>query len=442
MGPRDMHAFVSLGSNLGHRANHLRSALALLRRHPLISVERHSWLYESAPQGLKAQPSFLNAGVLLHTRLSPLELLDELQSIERQLGRVRSGPRFGPRTIDLDILMLEHRVIRHERLEVPHPRLVEREFALRLLCDLDSNLKHPVQNQSVSELLGRVKGQGVRRVFAGGPGDSVWGVGNRTLVMGILNATPDSFSDSFSDGFLDQVAEMVEDQVDAIDVGGYSTRPGADLVSEEEENSRVIPVIRSIRKHFPEIAISIDTFRAPVARSAVAAGANMVNDVSGGYLDPDMHGTVAALKVPYVFMHMRGDPKSMSTLTDYGKDGVVQGVHFELHQKLESAVSDGVPSWDLIQDPGLGFAKSPAQSLVLLKHLNAATLSGIPVLLGPSRKRFIDHILASKHEPKNRDVASGAICASMCSRDSVFMVRMHNVKIAVESCKVAYAIRS
>jgi dihydropteroate synthase len=209
------------------------------------------------------------------------------------------------------------------------------------------------------------------------------------LVMGILNVTPDSFYDGgkyFSEKeALNQAEKMILQGADILDIGGYSTRPNASDISEETEISRVIPAILAIKKAFPEVLLSIDTFRATVARRAVEAGANIVNDISGGQLDPQMFETVASLQVPYVLMHSRGNPQTMSQLCHY-ENILLEILHF-FEERIQKLHILGVK--DIILDLGFGFAKTSEQNFYLLKHLSYFKTLNKPILVGISRKSMI-----------------------------------------------------
>src|SRR6478609_9525025 len=208
-------------------------------------------------------------------------------------------------------------------------------------------------------------------------------------VMGILNVTPDSFFDGsrYTDvsQALKQTEKMIEEGATFIDVGGYSSRPGATDISPEEELKRVIPVIQSISKSFPEIAISIDTFRASVAKAAINEGAGLINDISGGELDSGLFQTVSELQVPYVLMHMRGTPQTMTQLNQY--ENLVKEITDYFHQKIYQLQNLGVK--DIIIDPGFGFAKNIDQNFQLLNHFDYLKILGKPILAGLSRKSMI-----------------------------------------------------
>ena len=212
-------------------------------------------------------------------------------------------------------------------------------------------------------------------------------------IMGILNCTPDSFYDGgqFKSKILilNQVEKMLLEGATFIDVGAYSSKPGADFVSETEELDRLLPVIVLILKHFPNTILSIDTFRSNVAKQAVELGAALINDISAGSLDTQMMQTVANLNVPYIMMHMRGTPQTMQTLTDY--DNLLKDILFYFSEKIALAKSFGIN--DIIIDPGFGFAKTLPQNYQLLDNLEIFKFLELPILAGISRKSMIYKIL-------------------------------------------------
>jgi dihydropteroate synthase len=251
----------------------------------------------------------------------------------------------------------------------------------------------------------------------------------RTLVMGVINVTPDSFSDGGL--FLDSkvaiahAQQMLLDGVDIIDIGGESTRPGSERISAQEEMDRVLPVISEMAK--TDAILSIDTMRAEVAKAAMSAGAHMINDVSGGKADPEMLPYVATLDVPYVLMHWRGPSNIMNTLTNY--DDVVRDVTMEIHAQVEVAVTAGISRDRIVIDPGIGFAKTVEQNWPILKHLDALDELGLPILMGASRKKFLGELLARNGEARvteERESATTAISTLMALRQT-WAVRVHDV---------------
>jgi dihydropteroate synthase len=257
--------------------------------------------------------------------------------------------------------------------------------------------------------------------------------------MGILNVTPDSFSDGGEcdrlDTAIDRARDMIAAGADILDLGGQSTRPGADEVGVELECDRVIPVITAIRAE-SDIPISIDTYHSAVARAAIAAGANLVNDVTGGQGDPAMLTTIADLGVAACLMHMRGTPKTMQSLTQY--DDVVTDVAEALGHCRDQAQQAGIDRDRLILDPGIGFAKTHNQNLTLLRRLAELRQLGYPLLLGVSRKSFIGTLL-DRPDPKQRIWGTGAAC-SACIAAGADILRVHDVAEMRDVSRVADAI--
>jgi dihydropteroate synthase len=260
----------------------------------------------------------------------------------------------------------------------------------------------------------------------------------RTHVMGILNVTPDSFSDGGRFADPDRAAargvEMAEEGADIIDVGGESTRPHADPVGLEEELERVIPVVKRLAAEL-EVPVSIDTRKHDVARAALEAGASIVNDVSAGG-DPAMFGEVARAGAGMVLMHMRGDPATMNDLTEY-RD-VVADVGRYLDERVTQAVDQGI-EWDrLAVDPGLGFAKTSDQSLVLMREIGSFASLGRPVLVGPSRKSFVGNVLGTEADDRLEGTA-GAVAWLVAN--GAHVVRVHDVQPMVRVVRMVDAIR-
>lgn len=260
-----------------------------------------------------------------------------------------------------------------------------------------------------------------------------------TLVMGIVNVTPDSFSDGGR--WFDPAAaiahgrELVAAGAAIVDVGGESTRPGANRVSEHEELTRVLPVVEALAAD--GVAVSVDTMRSSVARACVKAGASIVNDVSGGLADDEMAPTVADLGVDFVLMHWRGHSRSMQQLTDYGD--VVGDVASELASQRDRAVAAGVQRERIILDPGIGFSKTGQHNWELLRHLDALQALGHRLLVGVSRKRFLGDLLGAR-EASGRDIATAAVSA-WCALQGVWGVRTHEVTGQLDAIAVAQRLR-
>jgi dihydropteroate synthase len=260
----------------------------------------------------------------------------------------------------------------------------------------------------------------------------------RPQVMGILNITPDSFSDGgvhFEQSKAVHAAlQMEQDGATIIDVGGESTRPGAEPLAAQVELDRVLPVIEQIRRR-SAVAISIDTRKAAVAEEAIAAGANLVNDVSALRYSAGMAAVVAKSGVPIILMHMRGEPATMQQFTDY--DDVVTDVARELSSMIDAAVAAGVDRKNILVDPGIGFAKTFAQNLELLARAHELTALG-PVVIGASRKAFIGHLTGRDSGPERALGSLAAVAAAQ--RAGAAIVRVHDVRATVDFLKVWMAI--
>ncbi|GAA5843785.1 hypothetical protein JCM3766R1_000541 [Sporobolomyces carnicolor] len=467
--PEGRHtALLGLGTNLGDRVGNLSNALGKLQELAKGSVKviSTSFLYESEAMYHEEQARFLNAAIEIDTSLSPSALLDTLKDVEANLGRDFTTFRNGPRVIDLDLLLYDDAVYerpaasKHDNrwLKVPHQSIQEREFVLRPLADLAPARRHPVTGLALFEHLENLMQQTrstVHRVFPLCP-RTVFpysrdlqlpcaSTTTRTLLMSIINTTPDSFSDG---GLYNSVSSAVSScrshisaGADILDIGGMSTRPGASDVTEEEEIARVVPLIKALRtEHGFATPISIDTFRPNVARAAVNAGANIINDVHGGR-EEGMLEVMRELGVPVVLMHSRGDSKSMTGLTDYGAEGVVKAVRKEMEEMVEAALSAGLARWNIILDPGIGFAKTSQQNHVLLRHLDSLfseseLLKEFPVLVGLSRKKF----LSPDKDARDRVIETAVGVTATVASGRCEIARIHDTKEMKDVVQVADAI--
>ncbi|KAI4244122.1 MAG: hypothetical protein L6R40_003106 [Gallowayella cf. fulva] len=411
-------AFIALGSNIGDRLAMIDQACSELTRRGL-KVRHTSSLYETEAMYKTDQQRFVNGVCEIETTLPPLELLDQLKDIEKSLGRVKTVQN-GPRSIDLDILLYDDQIVNEERLQIPHPRISEREFVLRPLCDLipKSFLPQPnilvdfsVQLSSLPPSSVPISPLTPLTRFTSLPSTSQPSQiltstlpTRKTHLMAILNLTPDSFS---KDGkhtptftpssLLPQLHSLLQNQISILDIGGQSTRPHATPLSAKEELARVLPTVKFIRQDpaFKNILLSIDTYHSSVARACIEAGADIVNDVSGGLMDKNMFATVAELGCTYILMHMRGTPETMNTLTDY-PNGIIDGVASELDDRVNKAMEAGVRRWRIILDPGIGFAKTADQNLEILRKLpelrDWEAIRGLPWCVGVSRKGFVGKV--------------------------------------------------
>lgn len=256
-------------------------------------------------------------------------------------------------------------------------------------------------------------------------------------VMGILNITPDSFYDGGKHqnekDVLNHVEKMLVNGATFVDIGGYSSKPNAEHITADEELQRLLPIIHSILKKFPETLLSIDTFRSQVAKHCIEAGAALINDISAGNLDENMLQTVADLKVPYIMMHMKGTPQNMMKQTTY--NNVIKDVLFYFSERLAAAKQLGII--DIIIDPGFGFAKTQEQNFELLNHLELFKMIEKPLLVGISRKSMIYKTLQNTPD----DALNGTtVLNTIALQKGASIVRVHDVKEAVESIKLVEAL--
>lgn len=256
--------------------------------------------------------------------------------------------------------------------------------------------------------------------------------------MGILNVTPNSFYDGGKhkeiNSIIHQVDKMLSEGADFIDIGAYSSKPSAEFVSEEEEIKRLVPIVKSLVETFPNIILSVDTFRAQVAKAAVEHGVAMVNDIAAGWLDDKMLETVAELKVPYIMMHMRGNPQTMQSLTDY--NDIVKEMIFYFSERIQKARSFGIS--DIVIDPGFGFAKTLEQNYEVLHKMELFEMLELPILVGVSRKSMIYKVLESSPQ----EALNGtSVLNTIALQKGAKILRVHDVKEAVECIKLVSKLK-
>lgn len=507
----DHVAYIAFGSNVGDPVKNITDAIELLAQH--VTVVATSSLYISKPMYVKDQPDFYNGAVkIAFSDKTPHQLLKLLKDIEyNHIKRVKEFDN-GPRSIDLDIILYDDISMNTEDLVIPHKLMLERLFVLQPLCELlPPDQIHPVSaepihnhlsqfltskpNDSVQESSELLQLIPVPRLDDGQNPLKFDQLNNKhsTLIMGILNITPDSFSDGGNslklvEEILSKAADLVADGALILDIGGASTRPGASQPSEDDELSRVLPVIEAIRASsndkLASTLISVDTYRANVAEQCLKAGADIINDISMGLYDKKMFEVVAKYGCPYIMNHTRGTPETMSKLTKYESntnDDIVEyitspttghqeliytpeinnllsGVSRELSLQVLKAFEKGVKKWQLIVDPGIGFAKNLHQNLTLIKHASYfkkysvlvneregesvkhsyVSFNGLAMLLGPSRKKFLGTIT---NEPDaSRRVTSTAASISACIEQNTDIVRVHDVKEMNDAVRTADAI--
>lgn len=262
----------------------------------------------------------------------------------------------------------------------------------------------------------------------------------RTYLMGILNVTPDSFSDGGlffnAESAVRQALRMQEEGADIIDIGGESTRPGAEKISVKEEIRRVLPVIEALAKKV-RVPISIDTYKSPVAKAAVSAGASIINDISGLRFDPKMARVAARHKVPVVLMHIKGTPEDMQKAPAYR--ALVPEIIDYLHESIAIAKDAGIPDNMIIIDPGIGFGKTGEHNLEIIRRLNEFEGLAKPILLGPSRKSFIGTLLGGLPATERLEGTAAAVAVGIFNGANI--VRVHDVKAMLRVARIADALR-
>jgi dihydropteroate synthase/2-amino-4-hydroxy-6-hydroxymethyldihydropteridine diphosphokinase len=441
--------YLGLGSNVGDRYGHLIEALDRLQA--CVTIDAISSIYETEPWGYADQPRFLNAACGGETDAAPRELLQAAKAIETELGREPTF-RYGPRAIDIDILLYDEISLEQADLTIPHAQVPERDFVLAPLNEIAPAAVHPGLGKPISALSAALD-LTPARVFAPRPlrvGTRWWHWGRQTCVLGILNVTPDSFSgdgllkkDDWLAAVVDQGRAMIEAGAHILDVGGESTRPGSDAVSAADELDRVVPAIRALRAAGLG-PISIDTYKAVVARAALEAGAAMVNDVWALRRDQDMAAVIAEHGVPVILMHNRSQPQDAAFEARLGGrytgshyDDLIPDIQRELQDSVAAARRAGVPDWKIILDPGIGFGKTVAQNLEVLDRVGEFKILGFPVLIGPSRKSFIGYTL---NLPPDQRVEGTAAAVAIGIARGVDLVRVHDVAALARVARMTDAI--
>lgn len=508
-------AYIAFGSNVGDQVGNINKAIDLLKSNG-VSVVSTSSMYISKPMYVKDQADFYNGVLKVAFRnLSPHDLLELLKKIEYdEMARTKEFDN-GPRSIDLDILLYDDIVLTTEDLNIPHISMLERTFVLQPLCELIvPDFLHPVSAEPIHNHLAQLLNSGANDELIQESDKllQIIPIPNRndvlkfdqlnfqskTVIMGILNITPDSFSDAGlnynipEEEVCKRALKLVEDGATILDIGGVSTRPGSKEPTEEEEIDRVLPVLKAIRSHVnPDLSgviISIDTYRSAVAEKCLLAGADIINDISMGTLDNKMFDVVAKYGCPYVMNHTRGTPKTMSKLTSYHSNtnediieycidpkrgqiedeahlnteskNLTNGVSRELALQMQKAFEAGVKKWQVILDPGLGFAKTLPQNLIIIKHASFfkrysvlinergetpdvvkhsyISFNGLSTLLGPSRKKFLGTI-CNEESASDRVISTGASIMA-CIEQNTDIVRVHDVKEMKKVCLTGDAI--
>ena len=429
---------LGLGSNLGDRLGYLRRAIHLLKslksQGVPFEIETISPIYESEALLPPDAPSnwnlpFLNLALKCQSALSPGELLREVKAIEEKMGRIFRG-HWAPREIDIDLLALGQTVITEERLSIPHRSLMERPFAVLPMADLLPEWIHPGS--------GPYSGMSLQRRISqwreeSAQGDLPFGTQRSqktfTELMGISNLTPDSFSDggelSSHEAFLNRTTEWVHSGIRIFDLGAESTRPGATFVSAEEEITRLTPHLHDLKTRHTHtldpVLISIDTRHPKTARWAIQQGAHWINDVSG-LSHPDMIEVIADSNCDAVFMHSLSVPADRHLLMPAHLNPVDEILNWA-ERRLVELSQKGIARERLIFDPGIGFGKTLQQNWQILKECHKFHALGVRILIGHSRKSFLN-VMSSKPF-RDRDVETASLSIHLCGQ-GIDYLRVHH----------------
>jgi 2-amino-4-hydroxy-6-hydroxymethyldihydropteridine diphosphokinase/dihydropteroate synthase len=440
---------LGLGTNIGDRLYNLRQALNHLRSSQKLTNIRVSPVYESdalLPDNAHDtwDAPYLNAAISCQTKLSPIQLLQLLKNIETIMGRDQNHPRWSPRLIDIDILAWDNKIIQNENLTIPHKRLYERPFALWPLTDLLPNWRYclPEKNYHNKPVTEIVKLWGSR--FDGNAPLHTRQISHRIdtpQLVGILNITPDSFSDGGNyikiENAVSQAQHLFNSGAEIIDIGAESTRPNVtNKLFPIAEWNRLQPVLQALNNHWSNASfkpkISVDTRNTATAAKAISFGVDWINDVTGCD-NPDMCQLIVNTKVKIVFMHHLGVPPKKNIVLNNNKNATTQ-VYQWAKQRLEQLLQIGIQKERLIFDPGIGFGKSAEQSLALIKNAAKLHKLGIPLLIGHSRKSFLNQF--TNKDFHERDIET-AIFSNCLHQQNISYLRVHNVELNMRALKIA-----
>jgi len=430
---------LGLGTNLGDRLNYLRLAIAEIKKIPNCIIQQISPIYTSNALTPDNSPNnwdlpYLNLAVLCHTNLSAEDILFHTQNIEIKLGRIKNE-KWSPRIIDIDLLIYENLIINKENLQIPHPHLLERPFALWPLADLLPNYIHPVLQKNLYELSEKFGSR-----FSSNTLFNTKQIPHRInspRLMGIVNLTPDSFSDGGKfqtiDAALLHIKDLISQGAEIIDLGAEATNPNVEAISANKEWLRLQDILTALvsqKKSFviPPI-ISIDTRHAEVAKKALGIGADWINDVSG-LNQPEMKEVIAASKCPVIIMHNLGIPVDKKICLPNNIDPV-ENILTWAKQKINELIEYGIQKEKIIFDPGVGFGKNAQQSLRIIKQIKQFNQLEVPILVGHSRKRFLE--LFTDQPFEKRDLIT-ALISTQFLRD-VDYLRVHNIEMHATSFK-------
>ena len=419
--------YISGGSNQGNRLEYIRMAAQMLS--PAVKILRTSELYLTEPWGYKPQPSFYNIVWEADTDLDPESLLKYFKEIETRIGRVKTL-RYGPRVIDLDILLYGDQVYQSQDLTIPHTNIRDRRFVLQPLCDLIPMEQDPVTGKTWFELLQACPEDSVEKLDEPlAPDKPVISWGLRSYTMGIINLTPDSFSgdglmngQNLVTGALRQCDTFLENGADILDFGAESTRPGFTEVPEKTEISRLIPVLKEVRRRFPHALLSVDSRKAAVIRAALDCGIDWINNTG----DPDDEEIDRlSAESGKVTILMRTQPIRKTADENLMPEKILERVRSQLLDRATRAQKCGIKQGNIVLDPGIGFGSSPSCDLEIVRQIRQISLLGYPLLLGPSRKSFLGRYLQRTVDERTAGTAA-VICYAILNGCDI--IRVHDVK--------------
>ena len=432
--------YISAGSNQGNRGEYLRMAAQLLA--PAVKILRTSVLYLTEPWGYKPQPSFYNLVWEAETDLDPDSLLKHFKEIEKRIGRVKTL-RYGPRVIDLDILLYDDRVIQSQNLTIPHAMMRERRFVLQPLCDLIPMEPDPVTKKTWFELLQACPEGGVEKLDETLNYEQPlinWGL--RTYTMGIVNLTPDSFSgDGLMNGqnpvtgALRRCEAFLENGADILDFGAESTRPGFEEISGKTEIMRLIPVLKEVRRRFPKALLSADSRKADVIKAALDCGIDWINN-TGDSKDERFDSLCA--ESGKVTVLMRSEPLRKTAEEVLTAEKILERVRSQLLDRVTRVQKFGMKQENIVLDPGIGFGSSPSFDLEIVRQIRQISHLGYPVLLGASRKSFLGRYLRRPVEERQAGTAA-VICYAILNGCDV--IRVHDVKFMKDIAAMSDMLR-
>lgn len=441
---------LGLGSNVGDRLTHLRTALSKLKALPELTIHQVSPVYQSdallpenAPDDWN-QP-YLNCAIRASTTLTPEALLPKLKEIEWSIGRKPEVRHWGPRVMDIDMLAFDQRVINTDALTVPHASLFERPFALWPLADVWPDWVCPLEGPHLGKTAAELVQPWGSRFEANAPFHT-YQLAQRIdtpRIVGILNITPDSFSDgglfANPESAINHAAQLVLDGADVLDIGAESTAPGRQLLTETEEWERLAPALTALlqeKKHwFLPPKISVDTRHASTAQRALELGVDWINDQSA-LTDPGMLPLLAATQHDVVIMHHLSLPANPDHRLAPDAN-VIEVITAWAEAKLNTLEKSGIERKRIILDPGIGFGKWPHQSLALIQHAAALKKCGVRLLIGHSRKSFMNTL--TPYPANQRDLETAAMAAHL-SAQGVDFIRVHQADATARFLRITAAL--